>query len=423
MTGRSHRERHEHEVAQGSKSDNRRGVPRIRSASVRKTEARRLRRVREVLGLSQREMAKEFKVAHGAIAGWESGKRTMPGPVSKLLELYEEELGLSEDGGGLERLRTSSSARNFALSRLAGNVLIRTIGGLLTRWLGRDGQSNAVTARAQAALARNLAEAVGELKGLVMKAGQTLGYVDFLLSEAARAELNTLMTSSLPLRASVLTQVFLEDLGRLPRQLFVEWSPRPFAVASIGQVHQAVLSDGQHVAVKVQYPGIEQTLDADLQRVQALERLSTFIFRGQERGVFSAELRERLAEECDYHLEARNQEEFRVRWLGRRGLLIPKVRFECSSRRILVTELVQGETIEAFLQHATPDERDRAGATIYRFFMESFCRDGVFNADPHPGNYLFVNGDVAMLDFGCVKRVGPEQMTWWRAELSEQRAK
>ena len=231
MTGRSHRERHEHEVAQGSKSDNRRGVPRIRSASVRKTEARRLRRVREVLGLSQREMAKEFKVAHGAIAGWESGKRTMPGPVSKLLELYEEELGLSEDGGGLERLRTSSSSRNFALSRLAGNVLIRTIGGLLTRWLGHDGQSNAVTARAQAALARNLAEAVGELKGLVMKAGQTLGYVDFLLSEAARAELNTLMTSSLPLRASVLTQVFLEDLGRLPRQLFVEWSPRPFAVA------------------------------------------------------------------------------------------------------------------------------------------------------------------------------------------------
>jgi hypothetical protein len=80
-----------------------------------------------------------------------------------------------------------------------------------------------------------------------------------MLSEETRAELNALTTSSPPLRASAVAQVFLEDQGQLPRQLFCEWSPRPFAVASIGQVHRAMLSDGQHVAVKVQYPGIVAT--------------------------------------------------------------------------------------------------------------------------------------------------------------------
>lgn len=376
-----------------------------------------MRRVREVLGLSQREMAREFKVAHGAIAGWESGNRTLPGPVSKLLELYEEELGLCEDETGIGTLKTSGAARNLALSQLAGNVLIRTVGGMLARWLGGDEPSNAVTARAQVALARNVAEALGELKGLVMKAAQTLGYVDFLLSEAAQLELNTLMTASPPLRPSVVTQLFLEDHGQLPRQLFCEWSQKPFAVGSVGQVHRAALDDGQLVAVKVQYPGIVETLDADLKSIKTLDRLSSFIFRGQERGVFWTELRERLSEECDYRIEAQNQEEFRLRWAGQPGLRIPRVLTPRSSRRILVSELVEGESFDSFRNRATPSERDRAGALIYRFFVESFCRHGVFNADPHPGNYLFVDGDVVMLDFGCVKRMKPAQVGWWRALL------
>ena len=82
----------------------------------RKDEARRLRQLRDVLGLSQREMAKEFRVAHGAIAGWESGTRTLPGPVVKLLELYEAELGLSDDEAGMHGLETTIAARSLALS-------------------------------------------------------------------------------------------------------------------------------------------------------------------------------------------------------------------------------------------------------------------------------------------------------------------
>jgi transcriptional regulator with XRE-family HTH domain len=220
-------------------------VPRIGTAQERKGEARRLRQVRDVLGLSQREMAREFKVAHGAIASWESGTLTVPGPVSKLLELYEEELGLSEEESDEAGLRSTSAARGLALSRIAGNVLVSALVTALTRWLSAGERTSAVSARAQAALARNVADSLAELKGVALKAAQTLGYLDFLLSDRARAELNELLSAGRPLRASLMAQIFLEDQGKLPRQLFSEWSNQAFAVASIGQVHRARLGNGR----------------------------------------------------------------------------------------------------------------------------------------------------------------------------------
>ncbi|HEY3256606.1 MAG TPA: AarF/UbiB family protein [Polyangiaceae bacterium] len=391
-----------------------RSVSPARATRAERSDARRLRELREVLGLSQRELAKEFKVAHGAIASWESGARALPGPVSKLLDLYEAELGLSAASAGLE---TSFAARNYALSKLAGNVLLRTLGGVLARWLAEDSQASAVSAHTHAAVARNLVEALGELKGLAMKVGQTLGYLDFMLSDAARAELSTLMTSARPLRASLVAQVFLEDQQRLPSELFAEWSPQPFAVASLGQVHRARLANGREVAVKVQYPGIARTLEADLSNAQWLDRLASLIFRGQERGVIMAELRERLTEECDYRLEAQQQQEFRLRWSNTPGLRIPEVHLSACSQRVLVSDLSAGEGLSSFLERATTAERDHAGLLLFRFFVESFCRHGVFNADPHPGNFLFFEAEVILLDFGCVKRMKPEQVSWWRSFL------
>jgi predicted unusual protein kinase regulating ubiquinone biosynthesis (AarF/ABC1/UbiB family) len=300
------------------------------------------------------------------------------------------------------------------VSRIAGNVLVSVMVSALTRWLSGGKRTNAVSARAQAALARNVADSMAELKGVAMKAAQTLGYLDFMLSDDARAQLNGLLTSSRPLRASLIAQIFLEEQGRLPSQLFSEWSTQAFATASIGQVHRARLADGRPVAVKVQHPGIAEAVETDLRGAELLDRLVSAIFRGQEPGVILAELRERLSEECDYLAEARNQEEFRLRWAGRAGFQIPMVYLELSSRRILVSELSPGESFDSFLAHATEHERDRAGELIYSFFIESFCRDHVFNADPHPGNYLFLDGDVVLLDFGCVRRLERTRVSWWK---------
>lgn len=378
--------------------------------------ARRLRRLRGMLGLTQRELAREFKVAHGAIAAWETGKNAPPGPVLKLLELYEEELGLPGAGAssGLLRIETSRGGRSLALARCGASALAQL--GLLPllQLLGPDEQRGALGARTHAAVGRHLAQTLGELKGVAMKMGQLLGHADFGLPADTQAELRTLLLSSRPLSPARVAQTFLEELGVTPRQLFAEWSPTPFAAASIGQVHRARLRSGEEVAVKVQYPAISDAIRADLASAALLEQLSSLLFRGQEPGAFLAEVRERFAEECDYRLEAERQDRFRRWWLGRPGVIVPRIFPELCTRRILVSELQGGESFDAFLDHATQVERDRAGGLIAQFSFESIFRHGAFNADPHPGNYLFAHGDVVFLDFGCVKEFAPELVTRWK---------
>lgn len=379
--------------------------------------ARRLRGLRELLGLSQRELALEFKVTHGAIAGWESGKKPLPGPVLRLLELYEEELGLLAQparGSGLMRIETSRSRRTLALASTGATAFARL--GLLPflQMLAEEERRSALATRTHTAVVRHLVETLGELKGVAMKLGQLLGHADFGLPAAAQEELRTLLIASRPVSPARVAQTFVEELGSPPRQLFAEWSPVPFAAASIGQVHRARLRSGQEVAVKVQYPGIADAVRADLSSVALVERLGSLLFRGQEPGAFLGEVRERFAEECDYRLEAERQERFRRWWLGRPGIIIPRVFPELCTRRILVSELQHGEGLDAFLAHAAQAQRDRAGQLIFQFAFESIFRHGAFNADPHPGNYLFADGNVVFLDFGCVKEFAPELLGLWK---------
>ena len=389
------------------------GRARSRAKSDRKSEAARLRRLRATLGLTQRELAVEFKVAHGAIAAWESGTRTLPGPAVRLLELYEEELSLGPDDG-LAKLKTTTAARTFALSKAAGGVMVRMAAATLERMLADDAHAGAITRRTQVAVARNVVEALGALKGVAMKVGQTFATWDFAIPDASQAELRTLLTSSRPMSPAAIAQVVLEELGAPPRQIFAEWSLTPFAAASIGQVHRARLPSGEEVAVKVQYPAIVDAVTANLQSAVLVDRLAGLLFRGQEPGVFVDELRERFLEECDYRLEAEHQESFRKTWLARPGVRIPRVYTELSTRRVLVTELCQAEGFESFVAGASRAAKNRAALTIGRFALESMFRHGRFNADQHPGNFLFEGGDVVFLDFGCVKRPAPAFAAAWR---------
>ena len=392
-------------------------MPRSRNKSQKLKESARLRRLRSTLGLTQRELAEEFKVAHGAIAGWESGKQTLPGPVIKLLDLYEEELGIGADDDGIVRLKTSMLSRSAALSRTAAAAFTRSISAGLERMLANDEHRNAITARTHVAIARSLVATLGDLKGLAMKVGQTFGYLDYDLPEAARSEFATLQISSRPMSPASVAQVFLEEFSETPRKLFAQWSPTPFAAASIGQVHHARLLSGEQVAVKVQYPAVVDAIDADLRNAAIFDRLTGLLFRGQEPGSFLAEMRERFLEECDYRIEAENQEEFRRRWAGRSGLRIPQVHHEFTRKRVLVTSLEKGENLESFLRHAPQAARDRAGLTIWEFGYESLLRHGCFHADPHAGNFLFDGDDVVVLDFGCVKRFPAEHLNLWRGAM------
>jgi predicted unusual protein kinase regulating ubiquinone biosynthesis (AarF/ABC1/UbiB family)/DNA-binding transcriptional regulator YiaG len=396
---------------------NLRCMPRARNTRPNPGEGARLKRLRSVLGLSQRELAAEFRVTHGAVAAWESGKQAPPGPVVKLLDLYEEEIGIGADDGGIVRLKTSMLSRGAALSRAAATAFTQSMAAWLERMLAADEHRNAISERAHAAIARNLVATLGDLKGLALKVGQTIGYLDYDLPEAARAAFSTLQIASRPMSPVNVAHVFLEEFGEPPRRLFAEWSPQPFAAASIGQVHRARLASGEEVAVKVQYPAIVDAIDSDLRSAAIFDRLGGLLFRGQEPGSFLAEMRERFLEECDYRIEAENQEEFRRRWAGRPGIRIPTVHHEFTRRRVLVTSLEAGENLDGYLRHASPEARARAGLALWQFCFESFYRHGCFHADPHAGNFLFANDALVVLDFGCVKRFPPAHVALWRETM------
>ena len=362
----------------------------------------------------------ELDVTHGAIGLWESGARPMPGPVLRLLSLYEQDLGLptapSERGSSrLDRLSVSRMSRSAKLSRTAAGVAARaTVLALQRMFVDRE-RARVLTAGAHAAIAGRVAEALGEMKGLAMKLGQTASYLDFAIPEEARAALASLCSRSRPMPPSVVAQIFLRELGVTPHRLFAEWAPQPFSAASIGQVHRARLKSGEWVAVKVQYPRIREAIEADLENALLAEQASALVFRGLDSGVFTAELRERFLEECDYRNEAANQRELGRLWSGRAGVFIPRVFDELTTGAILVTELASGDDFETFCGRASQSEKDRAGDIIYRFAYESIFRHGLFNADPNPGNYLFDERGVTFLDFGCVKRFPAEHLTRWRS--------
>jgi len=204
--------------------------------------------------------------------------------------------------------------------------------------------------------------------------------------------------------------VILAELGAHPDDLFETWDPVPIAAASIGQVHRAMTRDGRAVAVKVQYPGVDQAIAGDLDNAGMLFTGMKMLFPGLDPGPLVAELRERIVEELDYELEADNQRLFADHYAGHPFIHVPRVIDELSARRVLTTELATGARFNEVVDWPE-DQRNLAGETIYRFVFGSLYRFGAFNGDPHPGNYLFgPDGQVTFLDYGLVKRFTTEEL-------------
>jgi predicted unusual protein kinase regulating ubiquinone biosynthesis (AarF/ABC1/UbiB family) len=201
--------------------------------------------------------------------------------------------------------------------------------------------------------------------------------------------------------------VVREELGAPPEEIFERWDQVPVAAASIGQVHRAMTSDGRAVAVKVQYPGVEQAIRSDLDNLDLSTLVMPFLWRSLDARAMAEEIRARLDEELDYRVEAANQTRFAGWYRHHPFILVPEVVHELSAHRVLTTDLAEGvrfEEMERWDQH----QRDLAAETIFRFVFRSLYRFHAFNGDPHPGNYLFQpDGRVSFLDFGLVKYFAP----------------
>ena len=251
--------------------------------------------------------------------------------------------------------------------------------------------------------AEDVATTLGTMKGVLMKIGQMASYVDDGLSPAVRRTLSRLQDSVPPMSPELAARVVQEELGMPPERAFASWDPEPIAAASIGQVHRAITLDGRAVAVKVQYPGIAETIAADLGNVSLLRRMLRITAPAQDVDALLAELRDRVLEELDYRREAENQRMMAAYYDGHPTIAIPGIVSELSTRRMVTSELSDGARF-AELAGWSQQERDLAGETIYRFVFRSLYEVHAFNGDPHPGNYLFHGGGrVTFLDFGLVK--------------------
>src|SRR5580692_5059310 len=251
--------------------------------------------------------------------------------------------------------------------------------------------------------AEDVADTLGAMKGVMMKIGQMASYIDEGLSPAARHTLARLQDSVPPMSPGLAAAVVEEELGAPPERAFARWDPRPIAAASIGQVHRAITLDGRAVAVKVQYPGIAETIAADLRNVALLRRMLRITAPAQDVDALIAELRERVAEELDYRREAASQRRFAAHYEGHPTIHVPRIVGDLSTRRVVTSELSDGVRF-AELRGWSQQERDLAAETIYRFVFRSLYEVRAFNGDPHPGNYLFHGGGkVTFLDFGLVK--------------------
>ncbi len=252
--------------------------------------------------------------------------------------------------------------------------------------------------------AEQVTEALGQMKGALMKLGQMASYLDQGMPEHVRAALADLQHNAPPMSAELAAGMIEAELGRPPAEAFLEWDPVPIAAASIGQVHRAITHDGLAVAVKVQYPGVDTAVEADLGNVGLLFAGMGQLFPGLDHGPLVAELRERLREELDYRNEAVNQRLFASFYRDHPFIHVPEVIDALSTQRVLTTELVDGARWDEMLEWGQ-DEHNLAAETIYRFAFGSLYQLHAFNGDPHPGNYLFHRGGrVTFLDFGLIKR-------------------
>ena len=258
--------------------------------------------------------------------------------------------------------------------------------------------------------AEQVAETLGNLKGAMMKLGQMASYLDQGLPEPVREALAQLQQDAPPMAPELAAGVVEAELGARPEVLFSEWDPVPIAAASIGQVHRALTHDGRAVAVKVQYPGVDQAIRGDLDNAGFIFGAMKMLFPGLDPKPLVQELRDRITEELDYRLEADNQRLFADYYRDHPFIGVPAVVDEFCATRVLTTELATGARF-AEVTGWSAEQRDLAGESIYRFVFGSLYRLGAFNGDPHPGNYLFgPDGRVTFLDYGLVKKFTPAEL-------------
>ena len=301
----------------------------------------------------------------------------------------------------------SSIARTAKLVGLPLGHAGRAALGVGKRVGGRPAE--VVAAELQARTAEQLFAVLGQLKGGAMKFGQALSVMEAAMPEELagpyRATLTRLQESGPPMGADRVHEILARELGpRWATTKLVEFDDAPAASASIGQVHKAVWRDGREVAVKIPYPGAAEALMSDLNQLSRVARVAGSWVPGVDIKPIMDELKARMSEELDYHLEARHQRHFAHAFRDDDDVLVPDVLVD--SHHVLVTEWVDGRPLSQIITDGTQEERDEAATLYLEFLLRAPNRARLLHADPHPGNFRVTeDGRLGVLDYGAVNRL------------------
>ena len=260
---------------------------------------------------------------------------------------------------------------------------------------------------------RNASEvfrAFSELKGGPLKLAQMLSIDQSLLPPAYAKQFAKAQYSTPPLSYPLVVRTFRREFGKDPRDIFDSFEPQAAHAASIGQVHRATLR-GRAFAVKVQYPGVAESLRSDLGVVKPIA-LQILGLRERDVAAYFKEVEARLLEETDYEKELQSAMELSSACAHLPHIRFPEYHPDFSSRRVLTMDWMDGEPFDVFADGpASQDHRNRVGQTLWDFYAYQIHNLRHFHADPHPGNFL-INGDhLCVLDFGCTKTIGPDFYT------------
>ncbi len=262
--------------------------------------------------------------------------------------------------------------------------------------------------------------ALSRMKGAPLKVAQMLSIDQSLLPEAYAKEYAQAQYSAPPLSFPLVVNTFKKSFGKHPDQLYDTFSRKAVSGASIGQIHKASRGE-QTFAVKVQYPGVADSLKSDLRLVRPFA-MRLFDLKAAELDYFMGEVEERLLEETDYGLELERSRELALASSKLAGVKFPRFYPELSSKRVLTMDWIDGEHLDTFADGpADQAMRDRIGQALWDFYHHQVHELRCFHADPHPGNFIIdKTGTLWILDFGCVKRI-PEDFYLKYFELLDAR--
>jgi predicted unusual protein kinase regulating ubiquinone biosynthesis (AarF/ABC1/UbiB family) len=300
-------------------------------------------------------------------------------------------------------IKRRSAARNVKLATLPVGFAGRAALGFGKRLTGKS--KDEVTAELMDKAAQQLFTVLGELKGGAMKVGQALSVMEAAIPEQYgkpyREALTKLQKDAPPLPAAKVHRVLNQQLGTKWRERFSSFDDAPVASASIGQVHKAVWHDGREVAVKIQYPGADEALRADLKTMQRMVGVLKQLSPGADVDGVVDELIERTEMELDYRLEAENQRAFAKAYEGDPKFYIPHI--VASAPKVLIAEWIDGIPMSQIIRNGTPEQRDLMGTRLAELTYGAPQRLQMMHGDAHPGNFmLMIDHKMGVIDFGAV---------------------